>query len=83
MLSGQEVLSNPHQQEVNMEIDLNPGPRMTAGQETPGKPAAAVTLGELATGHKADGNPRTGPVTPGRENDSANPTWLQNFASAT
>ena len=79
ILSDPEVLSNPQQQEANKEIDLDPGPQTPAEQETPGKQAAAVTLGEPATGHKADGNPRTGPATPGKRSDTANPTWLQDF----
>jgi hypothetical protein len=81
ILPDPEVLSNPQQQEADKEIDLDPGPQTPAGQETPGKQAAAAALGEPTAGHKADGNPRTGPAIPGKESDTANPTWLQNFAS--
>ena len=81
ILPDPEVLSNPEQQEADKKIDLDPGPQTPAGQETPGKQAAAAALGEPTAGHKADGNPRTGPAIPGRESDTANPTWSQNSIS--
>ena len=80
-LPDPEVLSNPQQQEDDKKIDLDPGPQTPAEQETPGKQAAAMTLGEMIAGRKTDGNPRTGPAIPGRESDTANPTWLQDSNS--
>ena len=59
--------------------DLDLGLPTPAEQETPGKQAAAMTLGELIAGRRTDGNPKTGPAIPGRESDTANPTWSQDF----
>ena len=57
--------------------DLDPGIPTPAERGTAGKQAAAMTPGELIAGRKTDGNPRIGPAIPGRESDTANPTWLQ------
>ena len=81
--SGPEVQHSLRQREVSKAIELDQEPLPPTEQETPSRQAAAATIGEPTAGHKADGRPRTGPATLGRESDSANPTWLQNLISTT
>ena len=56
---------------------LEPELQTPADKGTTGKLAAAMTPGKMIVGPKIDGNLRIGPNTPGKEDNMANPTWLQ------
>ena len=56
---------------------LEPALQTPADKGTTGKLAAAMTPGKKIVGPKIDGNLRIGHNTPGKEDNLANPTWLQ------